>query len=85
MALDLSKAEVRYSKIGDMDRSFDYEFWRRQTFETKMSAIWEMTVFQAALKGKDASQLRIDRTVGGVRKIQGQVFGHRRLRRRAPR
>ncbi|MFN0022479.1 MAG: hypothetical protein ACKVS5_01110 [Parvularculaceae bacterium] len=68
MALDLSKAELRRGKITESDRSFDLEFWRAQSAELKMSAIWEMVVFHHAVKKRDPAELRLDRTLGGLRK-----------------
>ncbi|MEX0644135.1 MAG: hypothetical protein WD076_02420, partial [Parvularculaceae bacterium] len=68
MAFDLSKAEMRRGKISEMDRSFDYEFWRSQSLEMKMRAIWEMTVFQHMVRHGELVELRLDRTVGRFRK-----------------
>jgi len=68
MALDLSKAEMRRGKISEMDRSFEYNFWRNQSLEMKMRAIWEMTVFQHMVRHGDAAELRLDRTISGFRK-----------------
>jgi hypothetical protein len=70
VALDLSKAEVHRGKISEMTRDPDYEFWRRQSAEMKMSAIWEMVVFHHMAMQRDPSELRLDRTVGGFRKIR---------------
>ena len=68
MPLDLLKAEVRRGKISEMDRSFDYDFWRRQPLEMKFRAIWEMTVFHHLAKKRDPLELRLDRTIGRFRK-----------------
>lgn len=54
MALDLSKAEMRRGKITESGRSFDHEFWRAQSAEMKMGAIWEMVVFHHAVKNRAA-------------------------------
>jgi hypothetical protein len=68
MALDLSKAQMRRGRITGSDRSFDLEFWRAQSAETKMGAIWEMVVFHHAVKKRDPAELRLDRTVCRFRK-----------------
>jgi hypothetical protein len=68
MALDLSKAKVLRGKISESSRDFDYAFWREQSLEMKMRAIWEMTVFHHMVKRRDLDELRLDRTVGGFRK-----------------
>lgn len=70
MALDLSKAMTRRGKISEMTREFDYEFWRAQTVKVKLAAIWEMTVFHHLVKKRDPAELRLDRSVGGFRKIR---------------
>jgi hypothetical protein len=85
MALDLSKAMVARGKIGEMDRSFDYEFWRRQSLQTKMTAIWDMTLFGWMMKGRDPGELRLDRTAVRFQPKRGSVSDHRRLRRRLSR
>ena len=68
MALDLSNAVVRRGKISASDRSFDYAFWRDQPIEAKLAAIWDMTVFHHITQGGDATELRLDRSVGGFQK-----------------
>ncbi|MBY0423401.1 MAG: hypothetical protein K2Q06_13925 [Parvularculaceae bacterium] len=70
MALDLSKAMVRRGKISEMTRDHDYEFWRNQSAEIKMAAIWEMVVFHHLVKKRDTAELRLNRSVGGFRKTK---------------
>lgn len=68
MSADWSKAAVQRGRISGSDRSFDYEFWRGQSAEMKMAAIWEMVIFHQQVKNRDPIELRLDRTVGGLRK-----------------
>jgi len=69
MALDLTNAIVKRGKISERDRSFDYEFWREQSIEAKLTAIWEMTVFHHMVHNRNANEPRLNRTVGGVGRI----------------
>lgn len=52
----------RYGKLEDLDRRFDLEFWQAQSDEARLNAGWELVVQAWILKGKDAKQLRLDRT-----------------------
>lgn len=70
MALDLSKAKTLRGRINETTRDFDYEFWRGQSVEMKMSAIWEMVLFHHLVKHRDPAELRLNRAVGGFRKIR---------------
>ncbi len=46
-----------------MDRSFDLEFWQRQDATARFSAAWELVEFAHKLKGRDATELRLNRTL----------------------
>lgn len=70
MVLDLSKAKTLRGKISEATRDFDYEFWREQPAEVKMSAVWEMVVFHHLVKHRDPAELRLNRAVGGFRKVR---------------
>ena len=50
-------------KIEDLDRSFDLQFWQAQSDGERFSAAWELVVQAFIIKGKDESQLRLQRTV----------------------
>ena len=52
-------------------RSFDVEFWQRLTDEQRMQAVWDLVVFDHELKGKDANELRLQRTVENLRTREG--------------
>ena len=46
-----------------MDRSFDIEFWQRQDSQARFEAAWELVVFAQEQKGRDGSELRLQRTL----------------------
>jgi hypothetical protein len=53
----------RKGKIEELDRSFDLKFWKAQKDSDKFAATWELVVFSFIIKGKDVSELRLQRTV----------------------
>lgn len=53
----------RTGKIEDLDRSFDLQFWQSQPDSARFTAAWELVVHAFLIKGKDVSQLRLQRTV----------------------
>ena len=53
----------RKGKIEDLDRSFDIEFWQAQDTTARLSAVWELVEHSYLIKGKDVSELRLQRTV----------------------
>lgn len=53
----------RTGRIEEMDRSFDVEFWRIQPDTARFAAAWELVVHSFIIKGKDVSQLRLQRTI----------------------
>ena len=53
----------RLTRLEDADRSFDIEFWQRQGDAAIFAAAWELVVFANEFKGRDASQLRFQRTL----------------------
>ncbi len=56
------KTMMRFGKINEMDKSFDIEYWQRQTSNERLSAVLEMIVSYHLRKGgKD--ELRLQRTV----------------------
>jgi hypothetical protein len=62
----LNKADFVMERIGrieEMDRSFDIEFWQRQDSEARFAAAWELVVFAQQQKGRDGSELRLQRTL----------------------
>jgi hypothetical protein len=53
----------RKGKIEDLDRSFDIEFWQAQDTTARLSAVWELVEHSYLIRGKDVSELRLQRTV----------------------
>ena len=53
----------RLTRLEDADRSFDIEFWQRQGDAAIFAEAWELVVFANEFKGRDASQLRFQRTL----------------------
>jgi hypothetical protein len=53
----------RRGKLEDLDRSFDIEFWQAQTPQARLAATWELIVHAERVKGRDVSQLRLDRSI----------------------
>jgi len=51
------------SRVQDMDRSFDIEYWQRQDSNARFSAAWELVVFAHERKGQDESELEFQRSV----------------------
>jgi hypothetical protein len=61
----------RLTPLESLDRSFDVEFWQRQSATARFSAAWEMVVFAHQLKGRDATELRLQRTVEALHPTAG--------------
>ncbi len=61
----------RRGKIEDLDRSFDLDFWQKQSPQARFDAAWEMIVHAWRVKGKDVRQLRLHRTVETFQRQQG--------------
>ncbi len=55
---------MRFGKnISEMDKSFDIEYWQRQTSGERLSAVWEMVKTYHLRKGESEHELRLQRTV----------------------
>jgi hypothetical protein len=59
------------SRVSEQDRSFDIEFWQRQDSNARFTAAWELVVFAHQRKGRDASELRLQRTVESLERSGG--------------
>jgi hypothetical protein len=53
----------RKGKIEDFDRSFDIEFWQTQDSSARFSAAWELVILAHKIKGKDVSELGLQRHI----------------------
>lgn len=49
------------------DRSFDLEFWQAVEPEQRWAAAWQMIVDAHAIRGANADQLRVQRTLISTR------------------
>ncbi len=56
-------AMERTGKIEELDRSFDVQFWQAQPPAERLAAGWQLVVDSYRIKGKDLSELRLQRTV----------------------
>lgn len=61
----------KIGKVEDMDRSFDLEFWQAQSDTARFAAAWELVVQAFIIKGKDVSELRLQRTVEHLGRLSG--------------
>ena len=52
-----------HGRLEELDRSFDLAFWQAQPPKARFDATWAMVVHAAKVKGMDADQLRLQRTV----------------------
>ena len=60
---------TRLAKIEELnDRSFDKEFWQRLTDEQRLTVVWELVFFAHKAKGRDPSELRLQRTVENLKR-----------------
>jgi hypothetical protein len=57
---------MRLGSAAEMDRSFDIEFWQSQDNAARFDAAWEMVVFAHELKGHNADELRLQRSVESI-------------------
>ena len=63
----------RTGKIEDMDRSFDLKFWQSQTDSDRLAAGWELVRQSYVIKGKNVSELRLQRTVEHFQRQEQEV------------
>jgi hypothetical protein len=54
---------MRFGKLDEMDKSFDVEFWQKQTSSERFTAISEMVESYHLRKGGEKDELRLQRTV----------------------
>ncbi len=62
------KFEEKYQRIEDADRSFDVRFWQEKGDIAIFKAMEDMINDYLKLRGKDAHESRIQRTVESFRK-----------------
>lgn len=59
------------SRVDEQDRSFDIEFWQRQDSNARFAAAWDLVVFAHQRKGRDESELRLQRSVESLERSEG--------------
>jgi hypothetical protein len=53
----------RFGIIGEMDRSFDIEYWQRQGDAAIFRAAWELVEAYWRDQGRDPDELRLQRSI----------------------
>jgi len=64
----MGSIEENYQRITDNRRSFDICFWQSQGDRAIFEAVWEMLHDYLFIRGEDADELRLQRTVESFRK-----------------
>jgi len=64
----MSIPEENYQRIKDDKRSFDIRFWQSQGDNAIFEAVWEMLHDYFLIRGKNADELRLQRSVESFRK-----------------
>ena len=67
----MSAKKVIKSKLvslNKMDRSFDLEFWDKVGVQGRFQALWQMVLEAEAIKGKNAEQSRLQRSVQNIKR-----------------
>lgn len=55
---------TQFGPIEEMDRSFDYEFWQRQSPTDRFAVAWDLARFyHLTVKKEDAAKLRLQRPI----------------------
>ncbi|MFQ5824307.1 MAG: hypothetical protein ACE5JB_09655 [bacterium] len=58
----------RLIKRGEMDRSFDLEFWKKVGAQGRFAAAWQMVKEWLMIRGKDGSQSRLQRSAQNIQR-----------------
>ena len=62
---------VWYGRREDAERYPDVAYWQSQPDEKKFEAAWQMVIEAYRIKGEDISELRLQRSVGGLQRRRG--------------
>ena len=60
----------RKVQLDHMDRSFDVEYWQRLGPEAIFEAAWDMVVQAWKVKGRDPNELRLQRSVEAIQRLE---------------
>lgn len=69
VGLSMKDIEENYQRITDDRRLFDIRFWREQGEQAIFEAVSEMLRDYFLIRGKDAGEFRLQRTVEAFRKV----------------
>ena len=61
----------RLIRDGHDDGSFDRDFWRRLGHEARFAAAWDMVAEVDLIRGKDARESRLQRSVEHLQRREG--------------
>ena len=64
----MKKIEENYQRITDDRRLFDIRFWQSQGDLAIFEAVWEMLNDYFVVRGKNADEFRLQRTIEDFRK-----------------
>ncbi len=64
----------RKVRIEELDRLFDLKFWKAQKDSDKFDAAWELVVNSFIIKGKDVRELRLQRNIRPLSKVNFYVI-----------
>jgi hypothetical protein len=59
----------RFGTIGQMDRSFDIEYWQRQGDAAIFRAAWDLVEAYWRDRGRDPDELRLQRSVEAFQRL----------------
>ena len=62
------KIYENYGKLEGLDRSFDLDFWKKQSPAAKVDAVKKMVVYVYKTRGIDVSKQRLDRSIESFQK-----------------
>ena len=60
---------MKFGKLEDHDRSFDIEFWQKQTTEARFDAGWQMVVEYLISQGRE-DELEFQRSVAAFHRTR---------------
>jgi hypothetical protein len=61
--------KIWYGRLDAAPRYPDVAYWQVQPDEKKFEAAWQMVIEAYAMKGINISKSRMDKSVGGMRRI----------------
>lgn len=62
---------VRFGRIEQMDRSFDLEFWQKQSSLARLTAAWELVKWHHKRNNETEDEPRLQRSVASLQRLPG--------------